>query len=696
MTEQQLALIAASSNVTGLLSHDRDSVSLLNDSGIQQQIPTDRFVQVYPDFCVVAVTSEREAKDELARRAESAECLDRVLFLFDVELPVGLRRELSEELEPLLESDGNRDYVLDVLLSKPLPKSADARGAMNACENSPNANRVVSRVVSSQDRVRKVYDAWLTVEQSPLVRDLPRDQILGSLIRCGVFRQLVCEAVDKRSLKSLQNKVSFDDRLRQRFSAAPRIISQWFGLIQRDLPDVPSARSVVSEADGDAGLDAMVHERMPQRPPRHSSSDSAHQAAVSQVDKIVDLFAHRRDPQANTMLTQLVSEQLRHEAGDQYLVRSLCNIASKARSKGRADVSIRCLSTALEYPSTDHFVYFQLANEFRDVGKVDEALECYEKSEQLAGRNAESLRRIHTAKIHIQTMRGEYDEALKEYSAIPNSRFDPDLLCPIADLYRKSGRLTKAREYYESCTHIDPDMHRAFAGLAEIWKQKGKPHRAIQTYNKLFRDFNDLDDGAILVYQLARARLFRMVRQFDRAKALLLKAFETAPYNASVNLQLATLYQIVGNVDQSQYHRDRVRDSAECHNRLILLERISQQLQGAGISAMGEEFSNAVPEDIGLVKCADAFGKLANSRHTDAVAVLENVPFVDRAVEDLSSVLKYHALTAGHFDGPLDRQRINVLAKRGDRSLRDAILASRRGDFSAATQCEAEFLLRAA
>ena len=125
MTTLQPVLISPSSNVAAFLSHDRLTVSILNDFGVNKEIPIGRFIQMYPDFSVVNVATEEDAKNELARRSENAMCLDMFLFLFDAELPIDIPREISEELEPLLETVDNQHYALDILLSKPLPKSAD-------------------------------------------------------------------------------------------------------------------------------------------------------------------------------------------------------------------------------------------------------------------------------------------------------------------------------------------------------------------------------------------------------------------------------------------------------------------------------------------------------------------------------------------------------------------------------------------
>ena len=79
---------------------------------------------------------------------------------------------------------------------------------------------------------------------------------------------------------------------------------------------------------------------------------------------------------------------------------------------------------------------------------------------------------------------------------------------------------------------------------------------------------------------------------------------------------------------------------------------------------------------------ANAFVCIANSRSSDVVQSLSNTRFGDRIIRNLSDVLTFHALTVHHLNASAELQRqMYVLAKRGDRSLRNAISAIRRGEF---------------
>jgi tetratricopeptide (TPR) repeat protein len=697
MNTQRRFLIAPSDRIAAALAADQATVSIVNDRGIAEEISVDRFVRVYRDFSVVSLANVEEAQRELERRVENSNCLDMVLFLFDAELPVELRREVAAELELLLEESDNQQYALDLILSRPLPKSADVQGARTVSEGTSRTRGLVLLICRSQERVKAIYHAWLALRHEPLLRGIAESDLLGCLIRRGVFRRLVDKATDRRSLNALLGSVVLDDELTRRFPIAPRILTKWFGLIGETLP-AELAHGLAME-DPVERIDAYPGPR--RRAGRRAPADAARDAAVSQVGLIVDHFAKGRDQQASGILEQALSSNLADYRGERHAVKTLCNVASKAAARGRKDISTECLARALRYPrGCDAVLYSQIGNEYRDLGRLNEAMQCYEKAEDLASdRDYESLEVIRNSKIHVLTVTGRYDEALASYRAIPDFGQKPSVLCAMGDLLRKTGQLVEARRYYDICRGIAPEADRAVAGLAEVLKQKGKFHEAIRAYNGLLRDFDIPDEKSLLVYQLAQSRLLRFVGQYEKAKRILLDLHADSPRHSDINLQLAILYKILGDLRNSALHRDLARTSESDRVRLSILEGLAPCVPTAADSAGDYHIGAGIlPEDIGLAECARAvFDEIASSRHVEVVTRLSSVRFVDRILENLADVLKFHALASSRLAVFPELQRaIHLLAKRGHRSLRDAISAIRREDFLAAKRCEAAILLQAA
>ena len=80
MMSQYQVLISPSSHIAALLADDQASVSIFSDRDVAVPIPVHRFVQAYPDFSVVSVATNEDAKKELDRRVENSQCLDMMLF----------------------------------------------------------------------------------------------------------------------------------------------------------------------------------------------------------------------------------------------------------------------------------------------------------------------------------------------------------------------------------------------------------------------------------------------------------------------------------------------------------------------------------------------------------------------------------------------------------------------------------------
>ena len=108
---------------------------------------------------------------------------------------------------------------------------------------------------------------------------------------------------------------------------------------------------------------------------------------------------------------------------------------------------------------------------------------------------------------------------------------------------------------------------------------------------------------------LALSALFRRVSQYDKAEGILLRLHADSPRHPEVNLQLAILYNIIGDPGKAAKHRDlaKTAEQKSDHIRLSILEQVASHLQGMAPSAKGrsKHYSDAMPlpEDVGLAKC---------------------------------------------------------------------------------------------
>ncbi|MBI2481323.1 MAG: tetratricopeptide repeat protein [Planctomycetia bacterium] len=274
--------------------------------------------------------------------------------------------------------------------------------------------------------------------------------------------------------------------------------------------------------------------------PQHTSVHAAYSAAVSQVERITELYAQEKSPQAEAFLNELITEQRKHAGGEHHVVMSLCNIATQVDSRGRPEIALKCLQRALDFPSgIDARLYLQIGNGLRELGQFDNAVHCYDRAEQLDDGAIDE--KIRLARIRLRVARGDYEDALADFLAIPELQFRPIELAGLGTLYRKMGRPREAREAYYRCLQNDKEFHSAYAGLAELRKQTGKPHQAIAEYNSLIRRFDDLDIGSKKIYDLARSHLFRLTGQYDKSEQLLHELLVTVPADREIHLQLRAI-----------------------------------------------------------------------------------------------------------------------------------------------------------
>ena len=93
----------------------------------------------------------------LSAANEQARALDFTLMLFDGQLSLATRKLAAEELEELLKSEINRNYILDILLAVPLHDSADTSGSVESTSNSSLVRVFVQSILDVQERVRLSY-----------------------------------------------------------------------------------------------------------------------------------------------------------------------------------------------------------------------------------------------------------------------------------------------------------------------------------------------------------------------------------------------------------------------------------------------------------------------------------------------------------------------------------------------------------
>ena len=272
---------------------------------------------------------------------------------------------------------------------------------------------------------------------------------------------------------------------------------------------------------------------------------------------------------------------------------------------------------------------------------------------------------------------------------------EPQALAGLATLHRKMGQLRESRERYWQVSEVTEGYsHIADAGLAEVAKQSGNFHVAIQRYNELFFKYPDLEDRSRKIYELSRSHLFRLTGQLERAQMSLERLLANYRRDCDTHLQLAKVYSLKGDRPNSRKHFEQAHGPSltGIASELYALAMGFSPSIGARSTTNRTlvcEPGNYLPEERGLASCKVAIEALKSGEFERASAAVQNSQFVDKLHADFGTVLGFHAAKRMNPEyNHRGNQAICRIAKRGYVELRKSVHAIAEGDFDAATMHE--------
>jgi len=693
-------LISPRDDVAGRVSADRTTVTLCDEYGAPSTaiLPIGLYLSRYPDTVALHDASQAASPRNILRnRKRLSVCLDMTLLLFDADVSLQTRREVAKELESLCSDHDLVHSVLDILLSKPLSSVADIDGAVIASEASSSATRLISAIVDNQRWVSRVFSEWQVVEQTDLVSKAGAERVFALLSRAGIFRRLVFSLGQRSLNQRLKADLTLTPMLGS-ISSAPRIVSALYDALATDIDSQPL--TPLHYASGEVTVDDDdSSDYLTTSPSQHSSTYEAHKAALSQVDRVVDLFLHFKDAEAHAVLDELIVEHLKWPDGQEYVVKSLCNVAQKTRDRAGSDVAFECLSKALEFPKgIDSLLYQQIGHWLRDLRRFDEALKCYDLAEKHFTGSVAAFERLTVNRIKILVDQDRYDDARLAYVGMPDYEMNPDVLVALGTLYRRMGKLDDAAEAYRGCLALDPEMHSAQAGLAEVWKQKGDLHRSIREYIALLKEHIEIKDRHRRVYQVALSRLFRMTYQPDRAEAILQALLVSSPFDPTVNAELGKLCLLRGDRKAANDFFSKAKDVPSASVLQAIFEHLEMSWEPKDYNHSDVETCRAIaPEDPQLGICVSAFDAIMRADYEHAMDLLGDAKQIDQITSEFAAVLRYHAVKLS--GAPISSEgtsHLRRLSKHAYRGVRDVVKCLEKNDFRGARIYEAEFFARVA
>lgn len=596
------------------------------------------------DWIEIEAASTTEVLDALTLASCESESLDCCLALFDTCQSKDVCSAAAELLEGLLELPGVQFYLEDIFFAKPLP--ANTNEIVEVEDQFPSVKQLINKIYSAQSAVRKVREAWTEIPFSMYLREPKTEKHFESAcLRNGIFRKLVDAFGGHDTLNSVQLSVCEDERLKREFPGLNMLMNAWVEVIRKapgsnSHPKRVKQTAAISSVEKRWGLPKLDNESEQIDLRQHSTNHQAFTAAISMVDRVVELVKLGKDSQADDILNELIAGQLGYEGGASNAMRSLCNIAGRLRKVSRQDFAIGCLNRAIDL-SGDARAYQQLGAVLIDVEHFEEAEKALKKANELASAHDPAMKNSILCSIaHLHESRYQFDRAFQIYDTM-DPVFAGHTQNLRADTLRKMGCLEDAMDLYVGILSHNKTNDRAFAGKAEIAKRRGNPHKGIRHYRHILTKLT-IDPDSKSVYQLALGNLFKMTGQIQSASKLAMGVLSTQPYNTYAALLLASAHGLEGNYDKAI---GALPQSTFCRNSIVeaMLEasrgNIEQAKENLGIHLTQ---THLLLEDQFFLRCSRIALSLATEDVDGAKQTLAIISAQSMMERDIESVFQLH------------------------------------------------------
>ncbi len=638
-----------------IVAEDGLITSLDRGSGAEPGVWTDVLtLLLYPDLSILASATSIDPMAQVERVAnvESARVL--LLCLFDETYSDALRAEVAATLDVKLNDSQTRLELARLAANWPLEGDANFASALEAAEvaKADSVGEFVRGIKSRGELIRRVWRA-LEVELFGVGTEVGVSVAEWFARRGGVLAatQAVIESRPSRFGEWIVANAADTPGF------SPPQAVRLFAAIQNKLIPVAAEQP----ADDDVDVDDEPSRAAGQAHP--GGGRSAQKAVFAQVAQVRQAIAAGELERARRWTADLVRYQVDRDRPE-LVTKSLCSIATDARSLGRNEFAREILLAALQIAPDDRWTWRQLIDLLRATESYDEALAAtVEASDRfpndpytlndraallLAKQDYDgALRAFDTLLVrnpsdpvtvngHATVLRemGRFDEALAEYDAALHAGvLDVGLLNGRASTLAHAGKLAEALASYEETIQIYPGDSVAYGGLAEVLEAQGLYAHSLAQYERAHAIF---PTSRVALVGLAGA--LKLLGRYDEALDIFERESRVAPADKVMWSGWADTLRTAGRLEEAV----RVYDEAiQTYPRNVRLRKgKSAVLRGLGrpesalaeLDALGEWASRSVRTERAQVL-------LMLGRIDDAISTLEDGP--PRTMDDW---VQYHAL----------------------------------------------------
>lgn len=470
-------------------------------------------------------SGEFSSREELVRRVSREHELRRAES-YVIALLGGLTRSLEQDVLEFLESSLQgriaEDSLLNNLLIAPLhdPSSASGLAATALGNGLAAVGAMFHALADLQPLLSRIASAWLALPSEAFEEwEFEKAELWSELVARGILKELL-KCSHEQEFKAAWSKLIFETQEPARRAALVRIST----LLSDRLFPSSSARGRRHDQPTAEVDEKFQSIGTTSRPRPHINPKDALDRALKQVDAVAEQVALGRDAHAERFLRQLIQSQLKMEGGDEYAIKSLCNIAKRCADMFRTDFERECLEAALSLDPNDAWTLIQFGDHLKRIGDFDKAIEFFKRAAVFKYEDVAC-----SSIADVWSERGEYAKAIEIYKSISGWESTIEIRTAIADNLRRLGDVGSSEKEYQSLLATWGYSHRPIAGLAEIAKMQGHFGRALELYDEALVS-PEIDERFAQIYKLSKCHLLKIEGRLDEAFRLANQIVQECPF----------------------------------------------------------------------------------------------------------------------------------------------------------------------
>lgn len=506
-------------------------------------------------------------KDDLLKKCRAHWLRDRalrlVLISLDPQMSMPNRERCAALAEELLAEIGVKKFVLHRLYSRALPVDFPAKdvseflGALDLHVFEEMFDTLVIR----QTSVHSCVSAWEDIPDDAF-DGVDRAEVRDRVAKLGAFYEFA--SIEGGSNNTLFNLLS-DPILRARAATTRKIVELWASKYK----EKPKSRSIEFLRDSLAQPDLAPEDV------DGASGFNAFQQVKKQISQIKGEIARGNDEKVQRLVSELAAFQ--RKSRRDLLSKSLCDLASFAKSVGDLERSIELATMAVQEVPSDAWAHIQLGNALVLKGDFPAAMEEFSLGElygdersaligraevfRLTGQKSGSLEAIARCvelfptdlvaknfKASIYAHFGELSEALWEYNRIIDESLPNSFsFAGRGGVHHDLGNFSKGLSDQDVAISLSVDDPVPAIQKADMFREQGRFLDALSCV-----DVGPLRDPRWrLAFGAARARVLRDMREWDESRKILDALKEDFPKDISLWLATADLERRRGSFDSA-------------------------------------------------------------------------------------------------------------------------------------------------